>query len=53
MDSMDGDLREALDVLREALMEHEQTWGPVESHTGDEDWATRAAALLSRHEVHN
>lgn len=41
---------EAMSIIREALAEHEATWGPVESHQGDEDWSTRAAALLGRSE---
>jgi hypothetical protein len=40
-------LKEALSILQDALIEHEQTWGPIEAHTGDDDWATRAAVLLS------
>lgn len=44
-------LEEALSILEAALMEHEQTWGPVEAHQGDDDWSTRAAVLLSKRGV--
>lgn len=50
---MEDDLEKALNILKEALAEHEEIWGPVEAFTGDEDWAVRAAALLAKHETTN
>lgn len=43
-------LEEALSIIEDALKEHEETWGPIEAHQGDEDWSTRAVALLAKRE---
>lgn len=40
-------LEEALSIIESALLEHERTWGPVESYQGDEDWAVRGTKLLA------
>jgi hypothetical protein len=43
-------LEEALDILREALQEHEKTWGLAKSRARVDDWSVRAVVLLSKRE---
>jgi hypothetical protein len=46
---MDDDLKESLELLRDALEEHERTWGN-EAHAGEDDWSSRSAVLLAKYE---
>lgn len=49
---MDEDLKQALDILEDALAEHEETWGR-EAFGDESDWAFRAATLLAKYERKN
>lgn len=46
---MDEDLKEALDIIAEAVSEMEETWGN-ECFDNPDGWTNRAAALLAKYD---